>query len=609
MADLSRHGQMGAPQRTNRAESRLTFVRRFLGFPVVLVLGVTLGCSGGGGGASRVDFSYLTDWANTPTGRSQVVTLSIEGGGLVSQGILNNTAGGVGTLTVPSLKTGDYILAVSYTSQQNGGGVVLGELSDRVHVTGSAKSYSSIVGQPVSRVEVHPSTATIAVQESIQLHAVGYDASDVPTFVAPGGWDWDSLNGNASVNDQGIVVGEAAGSAQIRATHLASGFFNSSVITVTPFNATRTKWTVMVFLNAANDLDQFSDLNVNQMERAANGQLRFIVQWKRSQALGFGAPWSGTRRYRAVSDTTNGNAWANVKSELIQDMGEGVDMGSADTLRDFITWTQTYYPADRYVLVLWNHGAGWRTQQKEGGTRGFSFDDEFGTHIKTWELKQALVSPEPIQILSWDASLMQMLEVGYEVKDSVSYMVGAEVSPPAEGLPYDLVFAPLKSNPDLGTEAFLPSFGAGMLQYYGNTRRITESSVRTSALTALATTVSSLGQQLISVNGLYDVQVSQARSGAENFRNDSNGCYVDLVHVAQLLKQLIPNGAVDNACDAVMNAVTAAVVHEAHNNLAPNAHGISIEFGDMNRSYWSDYQLLDMSANTLWDEWLMQSPP
>ena len=49
---------------------------------------------------------------------------------------------------------------------------------------------------------------------------------------------------------------------------------------------TTTKWPVLVYINAANDLYQFSDLNMNQMEQVAgNNQVRFVVQWKQSTDL------------------------------------------------------------------------------------------------------------------------------------------------------------------------------------------------------------------------------------------------------------------------------------------------------------------------------------
>ncbi|MCH8274512.1 MAG: hypothetical protein IH851_06965, partial [Armatimonadetes bacterium] len=304
-----------------------------------------------------------------------------------------------------------------------------------------------------------------------------------------------------------------------------------------------------------------------------------------------------------------GNSWSGVRSDLIQNMGSGVDMGSPDTLRDFINWTMTFYPADRYVVVLWNHGSGWRLRSDEGGTRGFSFDDEFFTYIKTWELAQALDSTDRIDIVSWDASLMQMMEVAYEAKDRCDYMVGSEESPPAQGLPYDLVFGPLRSNADMPTEQLLQKFGDGMLQFYAGTPfKITQSSVRMSDVPALAAAVDALAVELIAKAGQFDPQIIQARNDAQSYSPSPTRVYRDLWHLAFKLKELINDAQIDAACDGVMAAVDQAVVHEAHNGFSPDSHGIAIEFGDSGQSYWSDYSLLAFSGATLWDEWLVISP-
>jgi hypothetical protein len=40
--------------------------------------------------------------------------------------------------------------------------------------------------------------------------------------------------------------------------------------------------------------------------------------------------------------------------------GGEVNMAAASTLRALIEFSASSYPADKYVLVLWGHGAGWR---------------------------------------------------------------------------------------------------------------------------------------------------------------------------------------------------------------------------------------------------------
>ncbi len=567
------------------------------------------GCGGGGGGSSLVDFIYTTDWTGGLASLSQRIRIINPVSGAVTERSMNNDTAGSQSTTFTAIGSGTYKIEIILYSQPNSSGSILGTIKDLITINDSNKTYSSDINNAPISLEVKPNNATIQVQNSIQLYAVLRDNNGIKLFTDNSGITWQALNAQVSVNTDGIAIGQTQGQGQVRATDVGTGLINSAVINVQPFQTTTSKWTILVFMNAANDLDQFSDLNLNQMERAASDDVRFVVQWKRVQALGFGAPWTSTRRYLVKPDSASGNAWADVKSDLIQDMGTNIDMGDKATLNQFINWGQTFYPADRYMVVIWNHGAGWRDNDEvPAPTRGVSFDDEFGTYIKTYELSQALAAPTKLEIVSWDSSLMQMLEVAYEIKDRCNYIVGSEESPPGEGLPYDKIFTPLKNNPNQTTESFLPQFGIGMLAQYGETRKITQSSIRTSNLPALASALNVLGQALIDTNGTFNAQIIQARSStttqAYSPENPNHPYYRDLYDLAFNLKALINDTTIDNACDGVMSAVNAAVVHNARNTLSPKSNGISIEFGNSVQTYWSTYNLLALSVATVWNDWL-----
>ena len=45
-------------------------------------------------------------------------------------------------------------------------------------------------------------------------------------------------------------------------------------------------------------------------------------------------------------------------AHAVADWGER-NLGSAQTLRDFVTWSKANYPADHYALYFWGHGLGW----------------------------------------------------------------------------------------------------------------------------------------------------------------------------------------------------------------------------------------------------------
>jgi hypothetical protein len=336
----------------------------------------------------------------------------------------------------------------------------------------------------------------VAVPESKLLLARGLAASGKATFTRASDFSWQALGSAATVDSQGRVTATATGTGSIRATHTPTGRQASSSIQVQPFTPHTGKWTVLVYLNAANDLYSFSTLNVNQMERVAgNPDVRFVLQWKQFAAEFPSSTFDGTRRYVVQPDSTN-----TIASKLVQDLGTNVDMGIPQTLLDFVRWGKTYYPAEHYCLVIWNHGNGWRRSAQDSKPYAASYDDQTGNAIQTWQMGAALQG-EHFDILAWDCSLMQMMEVAYECRDSADYIVGSEESPPGEGYPYDLVFDGFRDNPDAGARTLSKGFVDGMLavpSYAG--RKITQSVFETSKLPAVATALDGLGAALIANN-------------------------------------------------------------------------------------------------------------
>ena len=47
-----------------------------------------------------------------------------------------------------------------------------------------------------------------------------------------------------------------------------------------------------------------------------------------------------------------------VTGDAVASLG-AVNTGDPEALKDFIQWGIKDYPADHYLLVLWNHGSGW----------------------------------------------------------------------------------------------------------------------------------------------------------------------------------------------------------------------------------------------------------
>lgn len=373
------------------------------------------------------------------------------------------------------------------------------------------------------------------------------------------------------------------------------------------------KWTILVYMNADNDLEMYGVQDVNEMESVMgddplNGPVTVAVQMDRSDNWDTSnGNWTDTKRFLITHDDDMYTMASVANSPVRQEMGE-VDMGQPDTLNDFIQWGKQNFPAEHTMVIIWNHGSGWRsrasTAEVAAATRGVSFDDKTGTYIKTVELPSALQTNPPLDILSFDASLMQMLEIAYEIRTSSRYIVGSEESPPGAGYPYHRWLGPLVQNPSMTPVDLSTLMAQETRDYYGLNSDVTHSVLDTGKLAGLANALGKFGEAMGPVSRSYATQLAEARSQAEHYAYYTE--YKDLYDYARLVKAKVPNAGVQAAADAVMAAVNDTVIAEYHGSMHPNSHGVSISvptpdaFGRMA----PDYLGLALANNTYWDEWL-----
>lgn len=581
---------------------RIALQMRCLYILAVLCLLVIAGCGGGGGPAVQT-FVYKTHWI-TPSGgvdgQSQSIQLSDA----------NNIVKYTATFDKPAISktifgvaNGTYHIHVTLYALTAGQGAITGTLDDLVTISGST-IYETTVGPAVTSVDIKPPSATIEVQHSQQFYATSRTSANLPTFTAPGGFAWATLGGVASVDSNGLVVGTSAGPGSVTATNSSASVTGAATLTVQNTTTTTGKWTVIVFMNAANDLWSFSILNMNQMEMVAqNPNVRFVVEWKQSTSVDSNSTFNSTRRYLVKPDATNA-----IASEVVQDLGPGYDMGSANSLLDFINWAKTNYPATHYCLVLWDHGNGWKRAIGHG--RGVSYDDESGNHIDTWDLTPALGNGT-FDIVAWDSSLMQQLEVSDEIRSKATYVVGSEESPPQAGYPYDRIFAHFRDNPDDTVLSLSKNFVDETIAYYGSSGNITQSVIDTTQLPSLVTSTSALSDALIANVGSLGTIAPQVRASAQAYSNNSvNGHYRDLYDVCLKLENFGAPTAVITAEQSVRAAVSQAVVYEGHNANSQGSHGVSIDFSSSSQfaSLANDYQNLRFGQETHWGQWLSVAP-
>lgn len=589
-------------------------LRRILGISllgVVLVVWM-MGCGGGGGSGQRGQFvgTYrFTSGAQTFVMSVDTLgrfTVFARDGSTLQAGI--GAQGSVATNGQFFAQSSDGLIQFQGTVDRNGSSATGSvERSGQPLFSFNAAATSPGASTPIAfRGTFFGSSA--AASALITVDAASHATLWATAGAITGGGFLDVASDGTLSSPDSLTAGQLVVTRQTTSLRLTK-LDGASVNIDLPLTAsTRAKWTFLVFLNAANNLQEFGPLNVNQMEKiGSTADVNIVVQWKQANCSSCGRPdWVGTRRYFITKD----NDPSRVNSQLVQDLGANIDMGDWRELRNFIVWTQQHYPADRYALVIWNHGAGWRPTRLERDRRltpfprSVSIDDSTGNEIQTWQLPQALSVTPRMDMVIFDASLMQMAEVAFEIRESAQVVVGSEESPPGEGYVYDTFLADLIANPNMTPAQFGTQIVNRTLDAYGSNGNNTQSAIDLSKIHNVAEKVSAFASSLQAHISDSRQAMIDARNNARSYAFPDNK---DLVDYADRIKSGTPAADLKAAADAVRQAVIAAVIAERHGNLSAGSHGLAI-YVPSPFNYLSSYANLAFARATAWDEWLQNQP-
>ncbi len=96
-------------------------------------------------------------------------------------------------------------------------------------------------------------------------------------------------------------------------------------------------------------------------------------------------------------------------------------MGNPNTLLEFLNFGKENYPAQKYSLIMWDHGG--------GADYGFGLDELANKNdaLLIDEMKQALDSfGQKLEFIGFDACLMANLETAYALKNNANYLIASE---------------------------------------------------------------------------------------------------------------------------------------------------------------------------------------
>ena len=372
-----------------------------------------------------------------------------------------------------------------------------------------------------------------------------------------------------------------------------------------PAAASLKKWTVMVYVNGRNNLEYWGLTDVNEMETVGSSpDVNVVVELGRTTSYAVSdGDWAGSRRYLIWKDDDP----YHIASPVLQEIPQP-DMGDWKHLVEFGGWAKQNFPAQHYMLIVWNHGSGWNKLLKADTLKGISYDYDTKNHISTPQLAQALAAIGKVDVYASDACLMQMAEVDYEIRKAADYIVGSEESEPGEGFTYDALLNPLVNRPGMTAE----DLGRLAVNSYADhyqplNKGTTMSLVRTSALPALLSNASAFADAVMNSNALEAAKKARTEARKFYFPYDK-----DLYDFVRLAMSYVQTPEVSGAGKKLLAFLERDLViyHRYTGEKYVNTHGLSVYLPD--DKYNPNYDELAWSKAGSWNEfvnWLLTPPP
>lgn len=325
------------------------------------------------------------------------------------------------------------------------------------------------------------------------------------------------------------------------------------------------KWTVMVYMAGDNNLFPYALQDINEMKLVgSNNNLSIVVQLD-----GYGSE-EKTERLLIQKDQA-----VNVDNSLA---GKKLDSGNPQTLIDFCTWATDKYPADHYMLVLWNHGSGildplqgrsWKASDffiennltgkleidrslsfiQWIAQRGVCFSDTNNSYINDQGLSRALYSitkhlGKKIDIIAFDACMMAMAEVINTTRFYADYLIGSEEVEPGDGWHYSEALLPLTQGTMNPSEFAIHAVEAYRSIYTGHVSDFTQSAIDLNKSYSVLNTIDRLSQLLlkglaVQIDRSLELAILASRDG-KHCLNFAEPAYIDLLNFYRNLMLLMP---------------------------------------------------------------------
>lgn len=321
--------------------------------------------------------------------------------------------------------------------------------------------------------------------------------------------------------------------------------------------------TIMVYM-CATDLEAEGGMATSDLNEMAYAEI--------SDSVNIIVETGGTTKWQnsVISSKTNQRYRVTGQGlELLEKNLGRKSMVDPATLSDFVRYCKAHYPADRYMLVMWDHGG--------GSLSGYGYDqyfpntsmtlDKIGTALKNGGCR--------FDMIGFDACLMATLENAIVLEPYADYMIASEEVEPGSGWYYTNWISALSRNTSIPTT----DLGKMLIDDYVK-EAVAQSSQSQATLSLIdlaelkGTVPSSFNVFSSSTTKLIDTDkyqvVSEARAGAKEFAASVGIGQIDLINFAENV------GSAE--AKSFANVLRGCIKYNRSSSDITNANGVSIYF-------------------------------
>ncbi len=354
----------------------------------------------------------------------------------------------------------------------------------------------------------------------------------------------------------------------------------------TGFAFAKAKWTYMIYMASDNDLEAFQLEDVNELLKAGSTKDVNIVLFCDRHSDGSIDDGFSNEGAGGQKDWKTGKVFLVQKGILKQvaDFGE-TDTTDKATLSRFIRFAASTFPAEKYGLMMNDHGQGWNggffdaTSKKE--------DDQLTVTKIQDAIRENIVLTGKYELIGFDACLMSSFETAHALAMYGKILIASEEVVPGHGWYYTTPFQALAKKPTMTGKDLAMEASKAFMDFYANHK---DESIRSDAPTttmsvidltkvpALAGAVTRLSVEMTSMvkKGRQDwLKIASAREATMSYA----GGDLDTFDLGDYLKNLsaqVPS--LKSNCDIALNLLKASVINIKNGSEMKASTGLNVFF-------------------------------